>query len=400
MLWKLIKTELKPLQLVGAFLGGFLGLVIMLCAMMFYMDVRPVFDDKEGFWKDEYMILSKKIMLNDTYQQSGVSKQDKPAFSSTEIEEMLQKSFIKEIAPFSHCTFKVSAYTDRESILSGFYSELFFEAVPAQYIDVNYKNWNWNSENDFIPVIVPKTYLNLYNFGFATTQNLPQVSEKSASLVSFSVKISGKGKSKEFTARIVGFSDRINTILVPEEFVKWGNKNFGVDKTPDPSRLIVVASDPSDPELFSYFNQNNYDVNKSELSNSKALMFLRIIISIILSIGLIITVLAFWLMLTAVLLLLQRNKMHIIKLKIIGYSIKQIAKPYYWISFVFYASITLLSFVPLLFMRNFYHQKLTLLGYNATDSGLMPIFVIACICLVLMSTISFINIHLNVKKFQ
>lgn len=400
MLWKLIKTELKPLQLSGAFLGGFMGLSIMLCAVMFYMDVSPVFKDKEGFWKDEYLILSKKIMLNDTYQQSATLDHDKPAFSPDEIESMRQKPFIKELASFSYCTFKVAAYTESESLLSGFYSELFFEAVPEKYIDVNYNNWKWNPDDEFIPVIVPKTYLNLYNFGFATTQNLPQVSEKSASLVSFKVKISGNGKSKNFSARIIGFSDRINTILVPEEFIKWGNKNYGLDKEPRPSRLIVVANDPSDPELFSFFKENNYDVNKSELSNSKALMFLRIVISIILTIGLIITILAFWLMLTAILLLLQRNKAHIIKLKIIGYSIEQIAKPYYLISIVFYALICLLSFLPIIFIRNFYHSKLSLLGYNAAESGLMPIVLIACICMILMNAISFINIHLNVKKFN
>jgi hypothetical protein len=400
MLWKLIKTELKPLQLSGAFLGGLTGMVIMLCAAMFYLDVSPIFNDRESFWNDEYIIVSKKITLNNTYNQAGNSNAEKPVFKKDEITTLTNKPFIKEVAPFSHCTFNVSAYTDNNSMLAGFYTDLFFEAVPSKFIDVNYDNWTWNNEMTFIPAILPKTYLNLYNFGFATTQNLPQVSEKSASLISFNIKVKGNGKSAQFTARIIGFSDRINTILVPEEFVKWGNENFGQNTAPDPSRLIVVANDPSNPELFSFFDQQNYDVNKSELSNSKALMFLRIIITVILTIGLIITLLAFWLMLTAVLLLLQRNKEYIIKLKIIGYSIREIAIPYYTITSIFFSLVSILAFIPILFLRNYYQAKLQLLGYNIISTGLAPIILIAFGIFAIMLIISILNIRRKLFQFK
>lgn len=400
MLWKLLRNELRPLQLTGAFLGGLIGMMIMLIAVMFYLDVSPVFQDKEGFWNEEYLIVNKKILINDTYNQIEDINSEKPSFSKEEIDELRSKYFIKKVAPFNHCTFSISAYTDDESALSGFYTDLFFESVPNDYLDVNYSNWNWDPSMEFIPVVIPKTYLNLYNFGFASSQDLPQISEKSASLVSFNIKIRGQSKSRNFSARIVGFSNRINTILVPESFIAWANTKYGVEKSPNPSRLIVVANDPSDPALLEYFTQHKYDVNESELSNSKALMFLRVIISVVIIIGLIITLLAFWLMLTAILLLLQRNKTNIVKLKILGYSIKQIALPYQIIASIFFFLVTSLSFIPLHLLRKFYSSKLIILGYNMEGSNLLPVILTALSTFIIMLIISLLNIQFKVRQFN
>jgi hypothetical protein len=399
MIWKVLKTEISPTQLGAAFLGAFAGLVIMLAAAGFYFDVIGIFDDNEGFWKEEYIIISKRITSDETYRQIDNDKKQKPSFSKDEINELRKKSFVKEVTPFINCTFGVAAFTENDGPLSGFYTDMFFEAVPREYIDVNYKNWVWNEGDVFIPVIVPKTYLNLYNFGFATTQNLPQVSEKSASLIKFNVVIHGNNKKQKFEARIIGFSDRINTILVPKEFIEWGNIHFGEQNTPDPSRIIVVANDPSSAEMFTYFEQKAYDVNKSELSNSKALVFLRIIISLVVSVGLLITALAFWLMVTSIMLLLQKNKDNIIKLYLLGYHPSKIAKPYNKLTFGLLTGITVLSIVPLYFIRHFYTSKMLILGYEASGTYLTGIVLIAFGLILLLLIICLASIRFRISHF-
>ena len=67
MIWKVLKNNIKPGQITGTFLGIMLGLTILMGALSFYIDVKPVFEDKESFWKDEYIIINKRIELTDTY---------------------------------------------------------------------------------------------------------------------------------------------------------------------------------------------------------------------------------------------------------------------------------------------------------------------------------------------
>lgn len=87
---------------------------------------------------------------------------------------------------------------------------------------------------------MPKVYLNLYNFGFAQSQNLPQISESGASLAKFNIHVYGQKKHQKFEARIVGFSERINTILAPKSFVDWGNKNFGEHENQNLAELLLL----------------------------------------------------------------------------------------------------------------------------------------------------------------
>ncbi|MBN2777209.1 MAG: ABC transporter permease [Bacteroidales bacterium] len=398
MIWKVLRNNIKPGQLTGTFLGIMLGLSILMGALSFYLDVKPVFEDKESFWKDEYIIINKRINLTDTYNQLKSDTTAKPLFSDKEIEDLRNQPYIKDVAEFSNCSFMISAFSEEGSALSGFYTDLFLESVPDDYVDVNYANWKWDESSDFIPAILPKTYLNLYNFGFAQSQNLPQVSEEGAGLVKFSIMVRGKGQKRTFESRIIGFSDRINTILVPEDFIKWGNKNFGTETDPQPGRLIVIANDPSNPDLFKYFQDNNYDVNKNELSNSKALAFLKITTTIVLIIGMIIILLAFALMFISIQLLLHRNNENIKKLSWLGYTIRQISRPYMIMVIILFVLTFLASLIPLSFFRDFYSSNLILLGYEKFNILITNIILPGAGFVVIIVGLLLIMIRSQIKK--
>jgi hypothetical protein len=359
-----LKHNIKASQLAGIFLGLMIGTFIIFAAISFFMDVKPIFDDKQSFWKDEYIIINKKITLGDTYSQISDNKKVKPLFSTEEIANIRKQSFVKDVAEFTPCSFMVSAYTDLNSPLAGFYTDLFFEAVPDKYIDVNYKGWNWQEGDNFIPTILPKVYLNLYNFGFAQSQNLPQVSEDAASLVDFNIIIEGQNKQQKFKTRIVGFSERINTILVPKSFIDWANANFGNEPHPKPGRLIVIANDPASSELANFIEKNNYDIIKSELSNSKALAFLKLTTGIVFIIGMVIILLALAMMIISMQLLLTRNSENIVKLNILGYTIREIAKPYKYLISILFSATFIFSLLPLFIFRSYYSKNLIFFGYQ------------------------------------
>lgn len=398
MIWKVLKHNIKPGQITGTFLGIMLGLTILMGALSFYLDIKPIFEDKESFWKDEYIIINKKIMLTDTYQQLKSDTVAKPLFSNKELDDIRALPFVKDVAKFTSCSFAISAYTEKDSPLPGIYTILFFESVPDEYIDVNYKNWKWEEGNEFVPAILPKAYLNLYNFGFAQSQNLPQVSEEGARMIKFKVKIEGNGKTKTFETRVVGFSDRINTLLVPKSFVDWGNQNFGSDPNPDAGRIIIIAKDPSSPELAKYIEDHKYDVNQSELSNSKALSFLKVTTTIVLIIGVVIILLAFSLMVISIQLLLHRNNENISKLGMLGYSLNKISLPYQLLVIILFSVTFLTSIIPLSIFRDFYSSNLILLGYEDFNEIMYSVLPPGLLFTTVIVVMLIIMIRRSVKK--
>ncbi len=383
MIWKVLKTNIKISQLSAAFIGVLCGLTMLMSAISFYTDIKPVFQDREGFWSEEYIVINKNIHLSDSYHQIFEQDISRTSFNQEEIEELKEMDFIRDLAIFTASTFSVRVFTDDQGPAAGFYSDLFFEAVPDKFIDVSYDDWKWEEGMIFVPIILPRNYLNLYNFGFAQSQNLPQISEDAISSIKFNFAISGNNEILEFESRIIGFSDRINTFLVPQSFIDWGNKNFGTDESPEPGRLIVITNDPASPDMMQYFQEKEYIIDTGILSSAKALFFLRIIITIVLIIGIIIIALAFWVMIISLLLLLERNHDNISKLSLLGYSLNQISKPYSNLIIILLFSMYFISFIPLLIFRNIYLSALVKMGYDTSSGGLfyiaVPVFIFVII---------------------
>lgn len=44
-------------------------------------------------------------------------------------------------------------------------TEMFFEAVPDSFVDASAADWQYKPGDEEVPVILPRTYIALYNFG-------------------------------------------------------------------------------------------------------------------------------------------------------------------------------------------------------------------------------------------
>ncbi|MGD1847680.1 MAG: hypothetical protein ACFB10_20000, partial [Salibacteraceae bacterium] len=147
--------------------------------------------------------------------------------------------------------------------------------------------------------------MKLYNFGFSQSYGLPQVSSGTIGMARLKLKISGKGRTETFYARIAGFSDRINAILVPQGFMEYANERFGDREARKPSRVLVVCNDPAHPDLEQYLKEEGYETNREKLKNSRMQSVLRIVVGVlagisvlIISLALIVFTLSFQLIIT------------------------------------------------------------------------------------------------------
>ena len=65
----------------------------------------------------------------------------------------------------------------------------------------------------------------------------------------------GNGRVEQYKGNIVGFSNRLNTILVPQSFMEWANKNFAPNAEAQPARLIIEVSNPADSSIAVIFKR-------------------------------------------------------------------------------------------------------------------------------------------------
>lgn len=349
LVWKLMRRHISMSQLAGFFFANLCGMVIVLLGIQFYQDVAPVFTEGDSFMKKDYLIVSKKVSTLGSF----VGKSS--TFSKNDVEEIKDQPFAKEVGAFTPSLFKVSAGVGMEQIGLNMSTAMFFESVPDKYVDVNLDEWHFEPGQEIIPIIIPRNYLNLYNFGFAQSRSLPQLSEGVMNLINLEVRISGGGRQNTFKGKIAGFSNRLNTILVPESFMVWANANYSDGNIyKEPSRLIVEVGNPTDDRIARFFKEHGYETEDDKLDAGKTTWFLKVVVGIVLAVGLLISILSFYILMLSIYLLLQKNTTKLENLLLIGYAPERVALPYQLLTVGLNALVLVLSVGIVLYVRTLY----------------------------------------------
>lgn len=93
--------------------------------------------------------------------------------------------------------------------------------MDNDFIDTVPPSFTWQEGQQSIPVIFSSDMLEMYNV-FAPSYDLPQMSPATASNVNLSLRCEGALGEMSFQANIVAFSDRVSSVLVPENFFTMG----------------------------------------------------------------------------------------------------------------------------------------------------------------------------------
>ena len=389
LIWKLLRHHISVAQLAGFFLANLCGMVIVLLGIQFYNDVLPIFTQSDSFLKKDYIVVSKKVSTLGSFL--GRSNQ----FSNGDIEEVKEQPFTESVGPFTSSHFQVSAGLGIEGIQMS--TAMFFESVPDEFVDIETDKWRFTPGDGTIPIIIPRNYLNLYNFGFAQSRSLPQISEGLMGTISLDIRIAGKGKRDNYKGRIVGFSNRLNTILVPDAFMKWANTQYAEGKQKGPSRLIIEVNNPTDERIARLFEDKGYETENDKLDNGKAAWFLKIIVGIVLSVGFVISILSLYILMLSIFLLLQKNTYKLENLLLIGYSTRKVAFPYQAMTVLLNGLVLVLSTVIVLLVRHVYSNLMDEMGLPI-DTGAPWLAIGAGIVLFLI--VSAINTTLIYRKMK
>ena len=269
LLKKLIRTSAGRIRFIMAVLGLSVALILILSAVQLQMNYNDLLYSKNNRDSIANFLVINKNVTDKTIGQT--------ALSETEIEDLKKQPFVEDIGVLTPSRFKVSA-SGSENL--PFYTDLFFESVPDAFLDVQSKEWKWDDNSKFIPMIVPNMFLDMYNFGFATSQNLPQLTPQLVMNLPIQITIHTDLGNAQYYGKVVGFSDRISSVLVPQQFMKWANGKFGNNESAKPSRVVIKTNDAGDPQLLSYLKRHGLTTDADKTRFSKYRQIVNTVVNI------------------------------------------------------------------------------------------------------------------------
>lgn len=303
----LLQTGTKAASRWFSYIGLGAGVLLLLVSVQMFINLdqllHKVNTRKNGF---DFISISKKI--NDENQSV------KSVFSRQEIEELKSKPFVDGVAPLMANEFRV--HVEASGI---FGTDLFLETLENEFIDTVPNSFQWQPGQIIVPLIISSDFLEAYNV-FAPGNGLPQMSSTTAERLPITVECSGQGRTLKLQARIVAFSDRINSVLVPKSFLDWANQNLGEATEHGATRLFIKTKDANNPDFLSYLDQKKFLVNKDKTRLGRTKQTLQAVFSGLGVFGLLVVVMALMLFSFYLQLLIARSRDNLQLLLLLGYS--------------------------------------------------------------------------------
>lgn len=325
LLFRLLSKNVSIWQTIAFAVANLIGAVVVLAGWQAYRDVQRVFDETDSFLSSNYVVINKPVSTATT---AITALGGRPAFSDAELEELSEQPGVSSVGTFTAAQFDVSGQI--EFMGARMSTQMFLESVPSVYLDTsNGEKWSASVDDDYVPVVLPHTYLNLYNYGFASSQGLPQVSQELISDFPLTLVLSGNGERRTYKARVVDFSNRLNTILVPDDFLREANERFAKEKAPNPSRVILATNTRRlSSSLIEYLEEHNYEMEGNTADSLRMQALIYGIVWGIIGLGAVMTLLACFLLIVSINLLIEKDRERLATLFSIGYERRAMATPY------------------------------------------------------------------------
>lgn len=292
-----------------SYIGLGIGVLLLLCSVQMYININQLLKErnpkKTGF---DFISVTKTIT------DENMARDNR--FTPENLKEIQSQPFIDDAAPLIANQFRVKASAGN---IIPFSTDLFLESINEKFIDTVPSSFTWKEGQTDVPIIFSSDFLEMYNV-FAPSQDLPQLSQNTISSVKIMLECYGPGGVQTFRGQIVAISDRINSILVPDNFMQMANKNFGGVTVVPASRIYLRTKDANNPELLSFLQQKNYHVNKDKTKFGRIKQILQAIVSGLAGFGVLVILLAMVLFSFYLQLMIARSKENLQLLLTLGYS--------------------------------------------------------------------------------
>lgn len=271
LLKKLIRTATGRTRYAMAIMGLSVALLLILAAVQIQVNYNELLQGNQNKDSVANFLVVNKILTDRNIGKAVLTQED--------IDDIKIQPFTEAIGVLQTSRFKASIQSSSD--VFPFYTDIAFESVPDAFLDVNTKEWNWDENSAYVPIIVPGMFLDIYNFQFSLSQGLPQLTRDVVKMIFFNVNVYGSdGTTRVFKGKVVGFSDRVSSLLIPQSFMDHANALYGKNIGSSPSRIIIRTKDPGHPDLISYLKKKQLTTDQDKTRFSKYRQIVEMVVNI------------------------------------------------------------------------------------------------------------------------
>lgn len=331
-------------QLVIALVGAFIGITFLVTSVHYLVRVLE-------FGKDSEILGANTLILQRKVTSSSSLNLTKTDFEVKELEKMKNEPFIEDVQAVVSNNFRVWLETNDE-MLPVFKTDVFIQAVNKKFLDVKSDKWHWKKGDNSVPIIMPRDFLVMLNT-FMSASGIPQISDELAMTVKFRLRISNGKKEEWVNAKIIGFTNEIPSLLIPEEFMKYANDTYAEGVTGKITQVMVAGKEGEFGKLETYMDEHGLESRNSQVVVSRLKSIVGTLFGVI-SIISIIAVLTSGLVLIQYLqLLMSHNNYEIRTLLRLGYAPKKLIFSFFNYFLKLFLGISILSFLSFILLKFF-----------------------------------------------
>lgn len=326
----------------GAVIGSLLGMILMLFSIQLYIDARSIITTDSDLIGKDFLTVNKKVTIMSTADAGN------NIFTEEEIADIQAQPFVEDVAPFVISRYDVTGEFQGKSKDIRLQTDLWFESIPTEYLDLQDEAWSWQPGDTLIPLVVSSDWLDMFNFRFSQSQGLPMLSESLIESLEMEFRIDGAAPTERYSGKVVGYSQRVSTtILVPQSFMDYANETFAPGSENMPLQVLLVTDDPTNPELAQYLDDKDLVTNQDKLKASRTNRILILIVGVIMLIGLIVVALSVLVFILNFQLVISESEDNLRTLIYLGYPPATLTKFYAGIFLKIYLGITVVSVAAL-----------------------------------------------------
>jgi hypothetical protein len=374
MLKKVLFQNQDKTQLFIAVLGSVIGMIFLISSIHYLIRVNE-FGKGEEILGPNTMIIQKKVSNSSSLK---ITKND---FSNEEIERFKNESFVADAQAVICNNFNVLLLTD-DPLVPKFSSDVFLQTVNAKFLDVPSKNWTWKEGDTIVPIVMPRDFLVMLNT-FMSASGIPQVSEDLAKDINFKLRISNETKKDFITARIVGFTNEIPSLLVPESFMNYANQKYATIKENKITNVMISSKEGEFGEMEKFLEERGLESRKSQVVIGKLKSIVSTLFVVLLVISVVTVVVSGLVLIQYMQLLIANNQYQIRTLLRLGYHTNNIVRLFTRYLAVTFGIVSIIAFVLFLIEKLFVDELFEKGGISINQSlsvvSLISIIISFCI---------------------
>lgn len=337
MLNKLLFRNQDKKQLVIAIIGSFMGITFLITSIHYLIKVNE-FGEGADILGPNTIIVQKMVTNSNSL---NLAKTD---FSQAELEGIKKEKFIIDVKPVVSNNFDVSFETS-DPLVPYFRSDVFIQTVDPDFLDVKSEKWHWKEGDDYVPIILPRDFLVMLNT-FMSAQGIPQVSDDLAMDIKFKFTLPASTTHEKvwFNARIIGFTNEVPSILVPESFMEYGNKNYGNESDQKITQIMISGRENEFGLVEEMLKSRHLESKNSQMVVGRLKSVVGTLILVVLGISVIAVFVSGLVLIQYAQLLMSRNAYEVRTLLRIGYSPKTLIRAFFVYFVKIFGLVTLLGF--------------------------------------------------------